>query len=98
MVGALNDPFDTCHMGVTAENVAADFGISREDQDALAAEATAGPRPRPTAGYFTEQILPIEPPGRKGATLFDSRRARPARARAPTIWPSCVPSSRRTAR
>ncbi|MGD8745103.1 MAG: beta-ketoacyl synthase N-terminal-like domain-containing protein, partial [Gammaproteobacteria bacterium] len=36
MVGALTDPFDDCHMGITAENVAAKWGISREDQDALA--------------------------------------------------------------
>src|SRR5271165_4952391 len=38
MVGALTDPFDACHMGVTAENVAADFDISRADQDMLAVE------------------------------------------------------------
>ena len=37
MTGALTDPFEGCHMGVTAENVAADYGVSREDQDALAA-------------------------------------------------------------
>ena len=36
MVGALTDPFDNCHMGVTAENVASEYGVSREDQDALA--------------------------------------------------------------
>ena len=39
MVGALTDPFEDCHMGVTAENVAADYHVSREDQDALAAES-----------------------------------------------------------
>ena len=39
MVGALTDPFDACHMGVTAENVATEFGVSRADQDALAAES-----------------------------------------------------------
>ena len=39
MTGALSDPFDGCHMGVTAENVAADFHVSRADQDALAAES-----------------------------------------------------------
>src|ERR1700733_9473216 len=45
MVGALTDPFDGCHMAVTAENVAEDYHISREDQDALAAEShrRAGP-------------------------------------------------------
>ena len=39
MVGALTDPFDSCHMGVTAENVAREFGISRADQDALAVQS-----------------------------------------------------------
>ena len=39
MVGALTDPFDACHMGVTAENVADEFGVSRADQDALAVES-----------------------------------------------------------
>jgi acetyl-CoA C-acetyltransferase len=39
VVGALTDPFGACHMGVTAENVAAQFGVSREDQDALAMES-----------------------------------------------------------
>ena len=38
MVGALSDPFDSCHMGVTAENVASRWEISREDQDQLAVE------------------------------------------------------------
>ncbi len=39
MVGALTDPFDDCHMGITAENIAARWGISRSEQDALAAES-----------------------------------------------------------
>jgi len=39
MVGALHDPFHNIHMGVTAENVAKEFGITREDQDALALES-----------------------------------------------------------
>ena len=49
MTGALSDPFGRMHMGVTAENVAAKFGISRQDQDALAAEShrRAPPRSRP---------------------------------------------------
>ena len=49
MTGALSDPFGRMHMGVTAENVAAKFGISRQDQDALAAEShrRAAPRSRP---------------------------------------------------
>jgi acetyl-CoA C-acetyltransferase len=72
MVGALNDPFDACHMGVTAENVAADFHVSREDQDALAAESHRRAAAASAAGYFKEQILPVEIPGRKGTTVVDT--------------------------
>jgi acetyl-CoA C-acetyltransferase len=69
MVGALTDPFDACHMGVTAENVASDFGVSREDQDALAAQSHQRAAFAASAGYFKEQILPITIPGRKGTTV-----------------------------
>src|SRR6266566_3634527 len=53
MTGALSDPWDGCHMGVTAENVAADFGVSRADQDALAAESHRRAAAAAAAGYFT---------------------------------------------
>jgi acetyl-CoA C-acetyltransferase len=73
MVGALTDPFEDCHMGVTAENVAADFHVSREDQDALAAESHRRAAAATAAGYFKEQILPVEIPGRKGkVTIVDT--------------------------
>ena len=68
MVGALTDPFDQCHMGVTAENVAAEFGVSRADQDALAAESHRRAARATEQGYFTGQITPIQVPGRKGTT------------------------------
>jgi acetyl-CoA C-acetyltransferase len=68
MVGALTDPFDGCHMGVTAENVAADYGVTREDQDALAAESHRRAAAAARAGYFTEQITPVQVPGRKGSS------------------------------
>jgi acetyl-CoA C-acetyltransferase len=70
MVGALTDPFDGCHMGVTAENVAAEFGVSRDDQDELAVTSHRRAAAAAAAGYFTEQILPIEVPARKGTTTF----------------------------
>jgi acetyl-CoA C-acetyltransferase len=70
MVGALSDPFDGCHMGVTAENVAADYHVSREDQDALAAESHRRAAAATAAGYFTEQILPVEIPGKRGTTTI----------------------------
>jgi len=66
MVGALTDPFGGCHMGVTAENVAAEFGISRADQDALAAESHRRAAAAAQAGYFEEQITPVQAPARKG--------------------------------
>ena len=73
MVGALSDPFDACHMGVTAENVATDFHVSREDQDALAAESHRRAAAATAAGYFKEQILPVEIPGKRGSiTVVDT--------------------------
>jgi acetyl-CoA C-acetyltransferase len=68
MVGALTDPFDGCHMAITAENVADDYHVSREDQDELAAESHRRAAYAAAAGYFTEQITPIQVPGRKGST------------------------------
>ena len=59
VVGGLSDPFASCHMGVTAENVAEDFGISREDQDALAVESHRRAAAATAAHYFDEQITPI---------------------------------------
>jgi acetyl-CoA C-acetyltransferase len=70
MVGALTDPFDHCHMAITAENVAADYGVSRADQDALAAESHRRAAFATEAGYFAEQITPIEVTTRKGVTTF----------------------------
>ncbi len=72
MVGALTDPFDACHMGVTAENVAGDFDVSRADQDALAAESHRRAAAAQQAGYFRDQIVPVEVPGRKGAVTVDT--------------------------
>ena len=72
MIGALTDPFDGCHMGVTAENVAADYDVSREEQDALAAESHRRAAAAAAAGYFTEQITPVQVPGRKGTTTIDA--------------------------
>ncbi|WP_250519541.1 MULTISPECIES: beta-ketothiolase BktB [unclassified Caballeronia] len=71
MVGALNDPFDKIHMGVTAENVAAKFGITREMQDALALESHRRAAKAIEAGYFKDQILPITLASKKGDTVFD---------------------------
>jgi acetyl-CoA C-acetyltransferase len=72
MVGALSDPFDRCHMGITAENVAEKWGITREDQDALAVESHRRASAAQEAGYFADQILPIEIKSRKETRQFDT--------------------------
>src|SRR5271169_3244287 len=72
MVGALTDPFDACHMGVTAENVAVEYGVSRADQDALAVESHRRAAAAVDAGYFKEQITPVEVPARKGTVTVDT--------------------------
>jgi acetyl-CoA C-acetyltransferase len=72
MVGALTDPFDSVHMGITAENVAAKWGISREAQDALAVESHKRAINAIQQGYFKSQILPIELKTRKGPVMFDT--------------------------
>jgi acetyl-CoA C-acetyltransferase len=99
LTGALQDPFDGCHMGVTAENVAADFDVSRADQDALAAESHRRAAAAQAAGYFREQILPVEVAGKRGkvtvvdtdehvraeVSLADMAKLRPAFAKDGTV-------------
>jgi len=70
VVGGLSDPFAACHMGVTAENVAEDFGISREDQDALAVESHRRAAAATAAHYFDEQITPIQIKVKKNTVDF----------------------------
>jgi acetyl-CoA C-acetyltransferase len=72
MVGALTDPFDDCHMGITAENVAAKWGISREDQDALAVESQTRAAHAIEAGYFKDQIVPVEVRVKRDTVAFDT--------------------------
>jgi acetyl-CoA C-acetyltransferase len=72
MVGALTDPFDTIHMGVTAENVATKCGITRADQDAFAVESHKRAANAIAKGYFKDQILPIELKSKKGPVQFDT--------------------------
>jgi acetyl-CoA C-acetyltransferase len=72
MVGALTDPFDTLHMGVTAENVATKCGITREQQDAFAVESHKRATAALNEGHFKSQILPIELKSKKGPIAFDT--------------------------
>ncbi len=62
----LTDAFEHIHMGVTAENVAEDYGISREEQDAFAAESQQKAEQAIEDGAFKEEIVPVEVPQRKG--------------------------------
>ena len=91
MIGALHDPFHTIHMGVTAENIAAKWGISREEQDAMAVESHQRAQKATEAGYFNSQILPVMLKSKKGdvayatdehfrtnATLADMAKLKPA--------------------
>ena len=71
-LGGLTDPFSTVHMGVTAENVATKFGITRADQDAFAVESQRRAATAIAEGRFKEQIVPVELKTRKGTTLFDT--------------------------
>ena len=72
MVGALHDPFHTIHMGVTAENIAAKWGITREDQDKLAVESHNRAERATQAGYFKDQIMPVMLKTRKGEVAYDT--------------------------
>jgi acetyl-CoA C-acetyltransferase len=70
MLGALNCPFGTGHMGVTAENVAKEHGISRAAQDAFALESQSRAARAIAEGRFREQIVPVEVASRKGPVSF----------------------------
>ena len=72
MVQALHCPFDAVHMGITAENIAEKWDISREDQDALALESHRRAQQAIDEGRFKEQIMPVELKSRKGTTIFDT--------------------------
>ncbi len=71
MVGALTDPFDQVHMGITAENIAEKWGISREEQDELAAISQQRAHNAWENNHFKDQIIPVEIKSRKGTTVFE---------------------------
>ena len=72
MVGALSCPFGTGHMGVTAENVADENDITREQQDAFALESQRRASKAIRDGFFREQIVPVEVKVRRETKLFDT--------------------------
>ena len=70
VLGALHDPFQNIHMGVTAENIAAKWGITREEQDAIAVESHNRAQRATEAGYFKDQIVPIMLKSKKGDVAY----------------------------
>lgn len=70
MVGALHDPFHAIHMGVTAENVAAQYGITRDMQDALAVQSHNRAQRATEEGRFKDQIVPVMLKSRKGEVAY----------------------------
>ena len=72
MLGALNCPFGTGHMGVTAENVAAEHDVSRQAQDAFALESQRRAAAAIEAGYFADQIVPVEVKRGRDMVQFDT--------------------------
>jgi acetyl-CoA C-acetyltransferase len=69
MTTVLSDPFTSCHMGITAENLAEKYGINREDSDAFALRSQQLSDAAIKAGYFKEQITPVAVPQKKGEAL-----------------------------
>jgi acetyl-CoA C-acetyltransferase len=72
VLGALHDPRLNIHMGITAENVAARYEITRDQQDAYAVQSQQRAAKAIESGIFKDQIVPVEIKGRKGVVLFDT--------------------------
>ncbi|GGL86064.1 acetyl-CoA acetyltransferase [Deinococcus aerolatus] len=68
----LTDVFNDYHMGITAENIAAQWGITREEQDAFALESQNRAAAALAGGHFADELVPVEVPGRKGPTTVDT--------------------------
>jgi len=71
MLATLHDPFHGIHMGITAENIAAKWGITREDQDRLALVSHQRAERATQNGYFKDQIVPVKLKTRKGESSFE---------------------------
>lgn len=72
MVAVLTDPFGVGHMGITAENLATKWNISREEQDAFAVESQRRAAIAIAEGRFKSQIVPVIQQTRKGEVVFDT--------------------------
>src|SRR5260370_42012311 len=79
ILDGLWDAFEHCHMGITAENVAKEFEVSREDQDEFAARSQKLAGEAISSGAFKREIVPVTIKGRKGDTIVDTdEHPRPA--------------------
>ncbi|SHG83202.1 acetyl-CoA C-acetyltransferase [Hydrocarboniphaga daqingensis] len=72
MLGILHDPFQKFHMGITAENVAERYGITREMQDAVSVESQRRAAQAIAEGRFSSQIVPVQIATRKGVEVFET--------------------------
>jgi acetyl-CoA C-acetyltransferase len=72
MTAALSDPFEACHMGITAENIAKRWEISREEQDQVALDSQQRAATAIAEGRFKDQVVGVELKSRKGTTTFDT--------------------------
>ena len=97
VVGGLTDPFNSIHMGVTAENLAESHSISREEQDEFALRSHQRAKAAIEAGRFEDEIVPVPVKVKRETVDFVQRRARAARRHRWSRWPSSSRSSRRTA-
>lgn len=86
------------HMGVTAENVAAKYGISRQDQDAYALESQRRAAAAMAAGLFKEEVVPVPLPQKKGVPVLLDTEEQPGLTPPLRAWPNSSPPSKRTAR
>ena len=71
MMGALHDPFSRVHMGITAENIADEYEISREQMDKFSANSQARATAAREAGFFKDQIVPIEVKNNRSSVIFN---------------------------
>ncbi len=76
-VGMLTDPFSNLHMGVTAENVAREYGVDRDQQDAFAVESQRRAATDAAKAAFAEEITPVEIGGRKPVTVTEDEHPKP---------------------
>jgi len=73
----LTDPFHQIHMGVTAENVASKYGVSRREQDEFALESQRRAATTAARAAFAEEIVPVDVPGRAAVTVTEDEHPRP---------------------